>query len=201
MATEVKIGPADHGRPMGFAEYLAGDYAEGYQYELIDGKLYVSPAPNPPQGRVEKWVYTKLDDYARQHPEVINFVYNKTRVHVPGRPGVTAPEPDVSAYRDFPLDLEFEELEWENLPPVLVVEVVSPGDPHKDLVRNVELYLQVPAIKEYWVLDTRPPATRPTLVVYRRRGRRWQRPIELAYGETYTTRLLPGFELLLDPRS
>jgi hypothetical protein len=49
-------------------------------------------------------------------------------------------------------------------------------------------------------LDPREDSNRPTLTVYRRRGARWQRPIELAYGDTYATRLLPGFELLIDPR-
>jgi hypothetical protein len=67
------------------------------------------------------------------------------------------------------------------------------------LIRNVRLYLRVPSIQEYWVLDGRPDPERPTLIVYRRRGQDWQAPIEIGYGETYTTRLLPGFKLLLDP--
>src|SRR5437667_9472182 len=100
MATGLKIGAADHGRPMTLDEFRTGDYEEGYQYELIDGKLYVSPQPNPPQGLVEKWIYHKLDDYSRQQPGVVNFVYNKTSVFVPDRPGITNPEPDVSAYAD-----------------------------------------------------------------------------------------------------
>ena len=39
MATVLKIGPADHGRPMTLDEFQAGDYEEGYKYELIDGEL------------------------------------------------------------------------------------------------------------------------------------------------------------------
>jgi hypothetical protein len=38
------------------------------------------------------------------------------------------------------------------------------------------------------------------MTVYRKRGSRWQRPIELAYGDRYTTKLLPDFELIVDPR-
>jgi hypothetical protein len=38
------------------------------------------------------------------------------------------------------------------------------------------------------------------MLVYRRRGKSWQRVIELAFGDTYTTKLLPGFRLVLDPR-
>jgi Uma2 family endonuclease len=200
MATVLKIGPWDHGRPMTLEEFTAGDYEEGYQYELIDGKLYVSPQPNAPQGMVERWIFLALYLYSEAHPDVINYVHYKARVFVPGRPGVTNPEPDVAAYHGFPLDLPFREVRWQDYSPVLVVEVLSLDDPDKDLVRNVELYLEVPSIREYWIVDTRDDPEQPTMQVYRRRGRRWQRPIDVATGETYTTRLLPGFELTLAPR-
>jgi Uma2 family endonuclease len=200
MATILKIGPADHGRPIAYDDFKLAEWEEGYQYELIDGKLYVSPQPNLPQGRIEKWIYDKLNRYARKRPEVIDFVYNKARVLVPDRPGVTNPEPDVAAYHAFPLDEPMEEIDWEDVNPVLVVEVVSAEDPDKDLVRNVELYLRVPTIREYWIIDPREAPDRPTMLVYRRRGKSWQRAIEVGFGETYTTKLLPGFKLLLNPR-
>jgi Uma2 family endonuclease len=195
-----KLGPLDHGRPMTLDEFMAGDYQEGYQYELIDGRLYVSPLPNLPQGRLERWIFLKLLRHSDDHPEVINFVYGKCRVFVPGRKRTTCPEPDVTAYRDFPLDEDFETLRWQDVSPVLVVEVLSLDDPAKDLVRNVELYLEVPSLKEYWVIDSRESADRPTMTVYRRRGHNWQKPIRLAFRDRYTTKLLPGFELIVDPR-
>ena len=201
MATIVKLGPADHGRPMTLEEFDAGDYQEGYQYELIDGKLYVSPLPDLPQGRVEHWIFRKLLRYSDAHPEVINFVYGKCRVFVPGRRGVTNPEPDVTAYKDFPLDLPVEGLRWQDVSPILVIEVLSEENPDKDLVRNVELYSLVPTIKEYWVLDTREDVEHPRLLVHRRgRGRKWQ-PLSFGPGERYATRLLPEFEIFLDLRS
>src|SRR5260370_41325012 len=93
MPTLLKLGPGDHGRPMTLEEFQAASAAEGYQYELIDGELYVSPEPNLPQGRVENWLYFKIALYAQEHPEVINFLHPKPRVIVPGRMGVTNPEP------------------------------------------------------------------------------------------------------------
>jgi Uma2 family endonuclease len=201
MPTVVKFGPVDHGRTLTLEEFHAGDYEEGYQYELIDGKLYVSPLPDLPQGRAEHWIFCKLLRYSDAHPDILNFVYGKCRVFVPGRPGTTNPEPDVTAYKDFPLDLPIYEVRWQDVSPVVVVEVLSLDDPDKDLVRNVELYGLVPSIKEYWILDTREEVEHPRLLVYRRgRGRKWQR---LSYegGERYTTRLLPDFELILDLRS
>jgi Uma2 family endonuclease len=200
MATILKIGPGDHGRPMTLEEFTADDYEEGYQYELIDGRLYVSPRPNLPQGFIETWIFRALQRYSDAHPDIINHVHPNARVFVPGRPGVTNPEPDVAAYHNFPLHLPIRELRWQDVSPVLVVEVLSLDDPDKDLVRNVELYLEVPSILEYWIVDTRHDPEQPTMQVYRRRGRRWQRVIEVTAGATYTTRLLPGFELTLVPR-
>ncbi len=199
MNTLVKLGPADHGRPMTYEEYLAGDYQGGYHYELIDGKLYVTPLPNLPENRVEIWLLYKLFRCADDHPRIINYVTNKSRVFVHTRPKVTTPEPDLAAYRDFPVDLPLDQVRWEEISPLLVAEVLTSDDPYKDLVRNVELFWQVPSIKEYWILDIRENPNRPTLRVYRRRRKQWQ-TIDLAAGETYTTKLLPGFKLVLDPR-
>lgn len=200
MVTVLKLGPGDHGRAMALEDFLAGDFEEGYQYELIDGKLYVSPEPNLPQDWVEKWIYRKLLRYSEQHPEAINYVSNKARVFIPSRARATCPQPDLAAYRNFPLHRPIRELRWQEVSPVLVGEVLSLEDPDKDLVRNVELYLQVPSIKEYWLFDTREDPEQPTLRVHRRHGKRW-RLLEFSYGATYTTRLLPGFALAIDPRS
>jgi Uma2 family endonuclease len=199
MSTVLKIGPADHGRPMTREEFETGDYQEGYQYELIEGKLYVSPVPNQPENRVEEWIGIKLVLYALSHPTVINHVSAKARVFVPGHAGMTVPEPDRAAYHGFPLELPFEEVQWEDVSPVLVVEVLSSEDPDKDLVRNAILYFLVPSIKEYWVLDARDNPNQPQLKVHRRYGKKW-RIFDVGYGETYTTKLLPDFKLLVDPR-
>jgi Uma2 family endonuclease len=118
---------------------------------------------------------------------------------VPARPDLTVPEPDVAAYRDFPLHLPLSEWSWEDVSPIVVCEVLVDSDPHKDLVRNVDLYFEVPSISEYWILDGSADPDRPTLIARRRWGSRWV-VREVAYGETFTTRTLPGFELLIDPR-
>jgi Uma2 family endonuclease len=199
MATVTKIGPPDHGRPMTLDEFLKGDYQEGYQYELIDGRLYVSPEANLPENLLQDWVRDKLKEYARSNPAVINHVTGPARVFVPGRPGVTNPEPDVAAYRKFPRHRPIRDLRWQDVSPVLVVEVLSADDPDKDLVRNAELYFLVPSIKEYWVLDGREDADRPRLKVHRRHGKGW-RVEDHGPGEVYATKLLPGFELTIDPR-
>src|SRR4051812_39561094 len=104
MKTLLRIGPEDVGRRLTLEEFTSASYEEGYKYELIDGRLSVAPAPDAPEGVNEFWLLRKLIVYSVQHPEVINFPYNKARIFVPNRPKLTAPEPDIAAYQDFPLD-------------------------------------------------------------------------------------------------
>jgi Uma2 family endonuclease len=83
--------------------------------------------------------------------------------------------------------------------PVVVAEVLSEGGEDKDLVCKMALYLQVPSLREYWVLDPLAAADRPALRVHRRRGAAWLRPIDVPFGGVYSTRLLPGLVLRIGP--
>ncbi len=200
MATALKFGPADHGRKVSAEELQTAEYQEGYSYEIIDGRLYVSPLPNLPEDCIEKWLLFKLGVYSQTHRDVVNYVTDKARVFVPDREDLTVPEPDVALYRDFPFHLPRSERRWEDISPFLVAEILS-SDADKDLVRNVELYLQVPSIREYWIIDSREDPDEPTMTVHRRHGRRWRSPITVRFGQTYTTKLLPDFELVLNPEA
>jgi Uma2 family endonuclease len=200
MITQLYLTPKDHGRPLSLEEFESAGGQEGYHYELIDGMLEVSPLPDILHEDLRDWLRDKWKDYTRQHPEVINYVKAPARVFVPGRSAITAPEPDAAAYRDFPLDLPLRQRRWRDFSPIVVGEIISADTADKDLVRNLNLYLQVPSIREYWIIDPRDNADRPALTVHRRRGQRWQQAIEIAGGDAYVTRLLPGFRLVMDVR-
>lgn len=198
MATLLQLGPADHGRLLSWEEFASAYYSEGFRYELIEGRLYVSPEANLPHDCLVEWLDKKLESFAQSQPAIVNYVSTHPRVFVPGEEETTAPEPDLAAYQDFPYHIPIQQRNWRQVNPLLVVEVVSVDDPDKDLVRNVALYEQVPSIREYWIVDPRTDARFPDLLVYRRRGQRWQRPNRIAGGGIYTTKLLPGFSLVLD---
>jgi Uma2 family endonuclease len=197
MIARLYLVPRDHGRTLKLAEFEAASAQKGHRYELIDGKLEVWPFPELGHEFLRGWLAERLHGYSRERPEIVNKVFGPARVFVPNRPSVLIP--DIAAYRDFPLDIPVEQLRWQDVSPVLVVEILSEDTAAKDLERNYELYPQVPSVREYWVVDPRASASRPTLTVHRRRGARWQRPIEVAAGGEYTTRLLPGFSLVMAP--
>src|SRR5438067_675961 len=137
----VKLGKLDHGRRMTLEEFQTGDFQEGYRYELIDGRLYVSPWANFPEDCVHAWLRNKLAVYAQANPKVINHVTGPGRVFVPDRPenGVTAPEPDILAYKNVPWRRGKRNIRWQDISPILVAEVLSADDAGKDLIRNVAL--------------------------------------------------------------
>lgn len=199
MATvQLKLGPADHDRPLSLDDFESAEYEPGHKYEIIDGRLYVAPEANLTEQRLEKWLARKLDHYAEAHPDVINFVSEKGRVFIPARKRPTVPEPDIVCYHDFPDEAGMDDLGWEDISPVLVAEVLVEGKPAKDLERNPELYFDVPSIREYWVLDGSDNPNEPTLIQHRRHGKRWV-VREYPYGSAFTTKLLPGFALVIDP--
>lgn len=195
---QIKLGPADHGRRLTLDDFDDAEYEPGYKYELIDGRLFVSSEPDPNENELELWLFEKLWDYSRSEGSVLNRVTNKGRVFVHARREDTVPEPDIAAYTDYPLARRFSGMKWSEISPILVCEILT-GHPEKDLERNPDLYLQVPSIKEYWVLDGRDHAEQPTLIQHRRRGKRWVIR-SFPFGSRFTTKLLPGFTLLIDPR-
>jgi Uma2 family endonuclease len=195
------LTPADHGQRLTREQFESANAQEGYRYELIHGRLDVSPLPDKPHERLRQWLKRLLDDYAATRSDVINEVSSPARLFLPAPPEeVTAPEPDIVCYRDYPQDIPEDDMNWEHGTPILAVEIISEDTAGKDLERNLALYLQVPTIREYWIIDPREEShSRPSMTVYRR-GQRWQKPIEVPAGGTYTTRLLPGFVLNLDRR-
>ena len=199
--TRTRIGPDCHGEPVPLDQLGELDYETGHSYEIIDGRWYVAPIAGFAEQSLERWLRRKLERYAEANPAVVGWVTPKARVFVHDRPDLTVPEPDITLYHenlDELVDAD-EAANWDDFSPFLVVEVLVAGDERKDLVRNVELYFEVPSIAEYWILDGRDDSRQPTLITHRRWGSRWVIR-ETPYGDTYTTRTLPGFALLLDPR-
>ena len=67
-ATQLRLGPADLGRPLSLDEYESADYAPGFKYGIIDGRLYVAPVANLPENWLERWLTRKLERYAEDPP-------------------------------------------------------------------------------------------------------------------------------------
>jgi Uma2 family endonuclease len=196
----LRLTPAWAGRDVSLEEFERASGKEGWQYELIDGRIEVFPTPELPHDMVLVWIYGQLVAYREAHREVIQYVSTRSQVFIPGRRETNCLQPDLTAYRDDPSQWPRPMRRWQNMNPILVVEVLCDRYHKKDLVRNVALYQEAPSVREYWVLNPRDGGDHPTLRVYRKRGSSpWQRPIDVPFAGTYTTPLLPGFTLIVDP--
>lgn len=191
LTTARRFGPKSHGRLVTDDELEVAEYRLGYDYEVIFGRLYVSPAPNHEHDLVEKHIYNQVYLYSVDHPEIVGYVTDRSRVFVPGVELTTAPEPDLAVYAE---DLD----DWRDREPFIVGEVLRGTDIDKDLFRNVELYLRVPSIQEYWVFDIRDEPRRPKLWVYRRVRNDWDIQ-EFPPDTIYQTPQLPGLKLRVSP--
>ena len=158
----------------------------------MGGRLCVNPLPDEPHDRLEEYFVVLLRSYARSRADVINRVTNKARIMTQSL-GDTNAEPDVAAYRDYPLSQN--DLTWKDVTPLVVVEVVSANAPDKDLVRNRDLYWRVPSIQEYWIVDPRDDPARPSMLALARGPEAWVET-SVDAGGTYRTDLLP--DLVVD---
>jgi len=198
LATRLKLSALDHGRELTLAEFDDAEFVPGFHYEIIEGRLYLAPEPNMTENFLETWLRRKIERYMDFNPKTVGYVCSKGRVFVPTRFKATVPEPDIAVYLPIEVD-SLDDLRWQDYMPFLVAEVLVDGDFAKDLTRNPALFLRVKEIREYWVLNGSHSADEPTLIVHTRRGKTWT-VTHYSYGSTYTTKLLPGFELLIDPR-
>jgi Uma2 family endonuclease len=198
----VRLSPAWAGRDISLEDFDNADYLEGWRFELIDGRVEAFPPPSPRHDFVFVWIAKRLNVYSDAHPRVINFVTPRCRVFAPRRQMATCPEPDLAAYRNYPTRWRPQMFSWQDVQPILVIEIISPRYAHKDLGRNVTLYGEAPSVREYWIFDPRDRKGNLTLRAYRKRGARsWQRPIDVPFGGAYITPLLRDFTLIVDPNA
>src|SRR5262245_38932402 len=83
MPTQLYLTPTDHGRPLTWEEFQSARAQEGFRYELIKGRLEVSPLADLPHDDLSEWLTEALRAYARQRPDVLRRVKSPARVFLP----------------------------------------------------------------------------------------------------------------------
>lgn len=162
------------------------DWDELYRYELIDGVFIVSPYPVPPHEGINEFLGNLLFLYKREHAEApldgtLTGVYLATKSNTrrcPDRVIWTGLNRHPNPRTDLPS---------------IVVEIVSPGKKawQRDYLLKRDEYLAA-GVREYWIIDR----FGRTMTVHRLSD---AGPLEITVheDESYTTNLLPGFELPL----
>lgn len=153
---------------------------------LIDGELFVTPAPTTRHQRVVVRIISALLDHLRAAGgEVLTApcgVYLSDR---------DMPEPDVLYLLPHNLDRIGEQ--YIEGAPDLVVEVSSPSTRRLDLVRKRRLYERF-EVPEYWFVDL--DADR--IELYALRDGRYGAPVIVERGQTLRSVALAGLETTVD---
>lgn len=186
LKTKLKIGPNDHGRRMSLREYEPVDTVEGYVYELARGIITVCDVPAFPHAWLVAYLRDQLAYYKLAHPEEIYIILGSFDCKLLIGEFESERHPDLAVYKSKPRRKE--DFWWHYLPD-LVVEIVSRGSKKRDYVEKREEYLAL-GIKEYWIVDG---GKREILALRRLRGK-WSERL-LTAGESYQSKVLPGFSL------
>ncbi len=167
------------------ADVSAFPTENGYRYEIIDGELIVTPAPARPHAalavRLTLWLSQTL---SKQHPDWC-LITQPFSLETETETTTYHCEPDLGIF-DQPLEAFISD---EELLPVVVIEIVSPGNPENDYVRKVNAYAAI-GIPEYWIVDSRHHTI--TFLALTTTGS------QRHYAKIDTSQLLPENELVLD---
>ena len=148
--------------------------------EFTDGCIEELPIPTFTHQTVLAFLYDLFRAYVKPRGGVVIFAALRLRV----RPGKFR-EPDLLLLRDR-TDRRCQDRYWQGAD--LVVEVVSPDNPDRDLVEKRADYAEA-GIPEYWIADPRDE----TIRVLSLRGAAYVERSLCRRGATATSALLDGF--------
>jgi Uma2 family endonuclease len=189
------LGPDDDGRMLTLEEWQCAAETPGFVYELIEGRVDVSPWPKPSH---QQWVYLiqrELERYIAAHAQHANFVTPCEVAIESASSRPSRPQPDLGVFRNVRFPVRGR---WEDLSPIVVVEVISERRGAKDTDRNRRLYGSVPSIREYWIVDPRGNEAQPALIALTRADAAddWAEQ-HVPFGSAFASTTLPGFTLNL----
>ncbi|MCI0694968.1 Uma2 family endonuclease [candidate division KSB1 bacterium] len=158
----------------------------GKRYEIINGELYMVPAPSTDHQSTVGNFFGTIWHFLRQNP--IGKVYSAPTDVIFSEINVL--QPDVVFLSKQKMDI----LTSENIQgaPDLVIEVLSPGTEKRDRTVKLKTYSKF-GVLEYWMASEE----KKTVEVWRRKGKKLVFHVLLDRTQTLITPLLPGLEIHL----
>jgi Uma2 family endonuclease len=157
---------------------------EDRRYEIIDGDLFMTPAPGTPHQRIVGNLYLRLRQHVddRGLGEVLiapcDVVLSPTDVVQPDVLFVAVDRASIVGEK------------FISAAPDLVVEVLSPSTEERDRTLKTKLYARA-GVRELWIADTKEK----TIEVLTNSGDGFQREAVFGLGTVLRSFLLPGLEI------
>ena len=130
-------------RKLGYEDY-ARLPADGKRYEVLDGELYVTPAPTPLHQRVSKRLQRRLEAFFEDGG--LGEVFNAPIDLILGEHDIV--QPDLLIVGN-PAQITQRAVEGA---PLLVVEILSPSTRSQDRGVKMRRYAEL-AVAHYWIVD------------------------------------------------
>jgi Uma2 family endonuclease len=130
-------------RKLDYSDILATPN-DGKRYELVQGELFVNPAPSPVHQRISRRLQRQLEDYF--HVRSIGEVFDAPLDVILTPHDVL--EPDLLVVTD-PSHISKRGIEK---PPLLVVEILSPSTRKVDRGLKFKRYAEL-GVQHYWIID------------------------------------------------
>jgi len=167
------------------ADYLWLTNRTNRLIEFTDGYIELLPMPTEKHQAILKFLFLAFNAFVEQLGGVVFFAALRLRL----KSGKFR-EPDLLLLRSAN-DLRRGDAYWTGAD--LVLEVVSPDDPNRDIVKKRKEYAQT-GIPEYWIVN---PQTE-TITVLRLEGAKYTEYGAFARGAMAASALLAGFAVSID---
>jgi Uma2 family endonuclease len=161
---------------------------DGWRYEVIEGELYMAPAPEPIHQESGGNLFAELRDFGKRNDA--GKAYSAPIDVVLGSLA-TPVQPDVCFIIKSRLDI-VKKKRIEGAPDI-IVEVLSPSNWLVDRRTKLELYAKA-GVREYWIID---PEAR-TIELFVLREERYELRGKFGVGETVRSEGLAGFEVKVE---
>lgn len=170
------------------------DYARlpenGFRYEVIQGALYMSPAPRPRHQRAAFRLAHLLEACLESTPAGEVYLAPIDVI----LPGLADPvQPDLIFIAAERLDI-VSEIRIEASPD-MIAEVLSPATAQRDRTLKFDTYARA-GVREYWIVDPAPNAR--TVEVYVLRGEAYALAGTFGPGDVMVSEVLPDCGLKVD---
>ena len=171
-----------------YEEFMALPEGGPLRYEIIDGELSMTPAPDIRHQKISGNLFAMIHLFFSRHPlgEVFSAPTDVILSHDPLR----AVEPDLivvsSEHRSIIREKNIEGS------PDLLVEILSEGTEKRDRREKFSLY-ERSGVSEYWIVD---PESQ-TVQVFRLSGTKYASPLEFRKNGALSTPLFPGLSIPL----
>jgi Uma2 family endonuclease len=171
------------------ASFTYRDYArlsDDRRYEVIDGKLFLTPAPRTWHQRVCGELHVVLHEHVRSEKlgEVLIAPCDVVLSHT------NVVQPDLLFVRKERLDIIEEK--YVSAAPDLLVEVLSPGTQTRDRKLKFRVYARF-GVRELWIVD----APERSVAVYVNAGGRFRLGKRYSHGDSLRSKVLPNLQIPL----